>query len=120
MNGKGRVFFIAMGDRPENWQNAFFLNLLAGGIRWSLGEPKPTFPKICSSPRPATLTFLQISVRRQSKSTRREISRVFSRSRQLCQLTSWIFSCAQLPELRARKKNQIALRQAAPRCLAPV
>src|SRR6267143_3098058 len=40
MNGKGRVFFIAMGDRPENWQNAFFLNLLAGGIRWSLGEAK--------------------------------------------------------------------------------
>ena len=40
MNGKGRVFFVAMGDRPENWQNAFFLNLLAGGIRWSLGEAK--------------------------------------------------------------------------------
>jgi uncharacterized protein len=40
MNGKGRVFFVAMGDRPENWQNAFFLNLLAGGIRWSLGETK--------------------------------------------------------------------------------
>jgi type 1 glutamine amidotransferase len=40
MNGKGRVFFDALGDRPENWQNEFFLNLLAGGIRWSLGEGK--------------------------------------------------------------------------------
>ncbi|HLZ92176.1 MAG TPA: ThuA domain-containing protein [Candidatus Acidoferrum sp.] len=40
INGKGRVFFNAMGDRPENWQNEFFLNLLAGGIRWSLGEAK--------------------------------------------------------------------------------
>jgi type 1 glutamine amidotransferase len=40
MNGKGRVFFIAMGDRPENWQNEFFLNLLGGGIRWSLGDAK--------------------------------------------------------------------------------
>lgn len=40
MNGKGRVFFVAMGDRPENWQNDFFRNLLAGGIRWSLGEAK--------------------------------------------------------------------------------
>ncbi len=40
MNGKGRVFFVAMGDRPENWQNDFFLNLLAGGIRWSLGDAK--------------------------------------------------------------------------------
>jgi type 1 glutamine amidotransferase len=38
MHNKGRVFYTAMGDRPENWQNPFFLNLLAGGIRWSLGE----------------------------------------------------------------------------------
>jgi uncharacterized protein len=40
MNGKGRVFFTALGDRPENWQNPFHLNVLAGGIRWSLGEAK--------------------------------------------------------------------------------
>ena len=38
MHGKGRVFYTAMGDRPENWENEFFLNLLAGGIRWSIGE----------------------------------------------------------------------------------
>lgn len=38
MEGKGRVFYSAIGDRPENWSNAFFLNLLAGGIRWSIGE----------------------------------------------------------------------------------
>jgi type 1 glutamine amidotransferase len=38
MHGKGRVFYTAMGDRPENWKNEFFLNLLAGGIRWSIGE----------------------------------------------------------------------------------
>src|SRR6266480_1753970 len=37
MEGKGRVFYTAIGDRPENWSNAFFLNLLAGGIRWSIG-----------------------------------------------------------------------------------
>jgi uncharacterized protein len=36
--GKGRVFYTAMGDRPENWKNEFFLNLLAGGIRWSIGD----------------------------------------------------------------------------------
>ena len=35
---KGRVFYTAMGDRPENWKNEFFLNLLAGGIRWSIGD----------------------------------------------------------------------------------
>ncbi len=38
MQNKGRVFFTAPGDRPENWQNPFFLNHLAGGIRWTLGE----------------------------------------------------------------------------------
>jgi len=45
MNGKGRVFFDALGDRPENWENEFFLNLLAGGIRWSLGEAKANLSK---------------------------------------------------------------------------
>lgn len=38
MHGKGRVFYTAMGDRPENWQNGFFLNLLDGGIRWAMGD----------------------------------------------------------------------------------
>jgi uncharacterized protein len=38
MHGKGRVFYTAMGDRPENWKNKFFQNLLAGGIRWSIGD----------------------------------------------------------------------------------
>ena len=38
MHGKGRVFYTAIGDRPENWQNEFHLNLLAGGIRWALGD----------------------------------------------------------------------------------
>jgi hypothetical protein len=38
MQGKGRVFFTAMGDRPENWKKEFFLKSLAGGIRWSVGN----------------------------------------------------------------------------------
>ena len=37
-HGKGRVFYTAMGDRPENWKNEFFLNLLGGGIRWAIGD----------------------------------------------------------------------------------
>lgn len=36
--GRGRVFYNAIGDRPENWQNLFNLNLLAGGIRWAMGD----------------------------------------------------------------------------------
>ena len=38
MQGKGRVFYDAIGDRAENWQNTFHLNLLAGGIRWAIGD----------------------------------------------------------------------------------
>lgn len=38
MHGKGRVFYMAMGDRPENWKDDFFLNLLGGGIRWAIGD----------------------------------------------------------------------------------
>jgi len=40
MEGKGRVFYTAIGDRPENWSNLFFLDLLAGGIRWSMGDQR--------------------------------------------------------------------------------
>ena len=38
MDGKGRVFFTAIGDRPENWEIPFFVNLLGGGIRWAIGD----------------------------------------------------------------------------------
>jgi uncharacterized protein len=40
MEGKGRVFYTAIGDRPENWANPFFLNLLSGGIRWAIGDAR--------------------------------------------------------------------------------
>jgi uncharacterized protein len=40
MDGRGKVFYTAVGDRPENWENQFHLNLLAGGIRWSIGDAK--------------------------------------------------------------------------------
>jgi type 1 glutamine amidotransferase len=40
MEGKGHVFYTAIGDRPENWSSPFFLNLLGGGIRWAIGDAK--------------------------------------------------------------------------------
>jgi len=45
MHGKGRVFYTAMGDRPENWQIPFFLNLVAGGIRFALGDANADLPQ---------------------------------------------------------------------------
>jgi len=44
MHGEGRVFYTAIGDRPENWQNAFFQNLLAGGIRWTIDDVNASIP----------------------------------------------------------------------------
>ncbi len=38
MHGKGRVFYTAMGDRPENWEDPFLVNLVGGGIRWAIGD----------------------------------------------------------------------------------
>ena len=42
MYGRGRVFYTAIGDRPENWKNEFFLHLLGGGIRWAIGDVSPS------------------------------------------------------------------------------
>jgi uncharacterized protein len=41
MHGEGRVFYTAIGDRPENWGDPFFLNLLEGGIRFALRDVNP-------------------------------------------------------------------------------
>jgi type 1 glutamine amidotransferase len=38
LEGKGRVFYTAIGDRPENWSSPAFLNLLGGGIRWTIRD----------------------------------------------------------------------------------
>jgi uncharacterized protein len=44
MQGRGKVFYTALGDRPENWQNSFLLNVLSGGVRWSIGDAKASIP----------------------------------------------------------------------------
>ena len=36
--GKGRVWFTAMGHREDVWTNPIFQDILVGGIKWSLGE----------------------------------------------------------------------------------
>jgi type 1 glutamine amidotransferase len=40
MENKGRVFYTAIGDRPENWSDPFFLHLLGGGIRWAIRDAR--------------------------------------------------------------------------------
>ena len=43
-HGAGRVFYAAMGDREETWENAFFLTMLAGGIRWAIRDVDAQIP----------------------------------------------------------------------------
>jgi type 1 glutamine amidotransferase len=36
--GKGRVFYTAMGHREDVWTNPTFQQILIGGVKWALGE----------------------------------------------------------------------------------
>lgn len=38
MEGKGRVWYTAMGHREDVWTNPIFQQMLVGGIKWALGE----------------------------------------------------------------------------------
>ena len=38
MEGKGRVWYTAMGHREDVWTNPIFQQILVGGIKWALGE----------------------------------------------------------------------------------
>ncbi|HEV3236532.1 MAG TPA: PVC-type heme-binding CxxCH protein, partial [Gemmataceae bacterium] len=39
--GKGRVFYTALGHDERTWKNAGFHKLLEAGIRWAAGQTKP-------------------------------------------------------------------------------
>ena len=38
MEGRGRVWYTAMGHREDVWTNPIFQKILVGGIKWALGE----------------------------------------------------------------------------------
>ena len=57
MHGHGKVFYTAIGDRPENWQNEFHLNLLAGGVRWAIGEVHASIPPNLKTAAPGYATI---------------------------------------------------------------
>src|SRR5258708_7338266 len=40
MDGKGRVFYTPIGDRPENWACPFFLDVRGCGLRWAIFNRK--------------------------------------------------------------------------------
>jgi len=42
--GKGRVWYTAMGHREDVWTNPIFQQILVGGIQWALGETTAGVP----------------------------------------------------------------------------
>lgn len=49
-HGRGRVFYTALGHRPEVWADERFLRHVAEGIRWSAGRPPGPEPAAKASP----------------------------------------------------------------------
>ena len=54
--GKGRVWYTAMGHREDVWTNPLFQNILSGGIQWALGDAPAEVPANLPSAAPGAYT----------------------------------------------------------------
>lgn len=54
--GKGRVWYTAMGHREDVWTNPTFQQILIGGIKWALGEVSADIPPNLKETAPEALT----------------------------------------------------------------
>lgn len=54
--GKGRVWYTAMGHREDVWTNPTFQAILIGGVRWALGEVKADVKPNLKEAAPGALT----------------------------------------------------------------
>jgi hypothetical protein len=54
--GKGRVWFTAMGHREDVWTNPIFQQILIGGVKWALGEVKADVPPNIKETAPGAYT----------------------------------------------------------------
>jgi type 1 glutamine amidotransferase len=54
--GKGRVFYTAMGHREDVWTNPVFQDILVGGIQWALGEKEAEVPPNIKEAAPGAYT----------------------------------------------------------------
>jgi len=54
--GKGRVFYTAMGHREDVWTNPTFQEILVGGIKWALGDVKAEVPPNIKTAAPEAYT----------------------------------------------------------------
>ncbi len=56
MEGKGRVWYTAMGHREDVWTNPIFQQILVGGIKWALGEVPAEVPPNIKEAAPGAYT----------------------------------------------------------------
>lgn len=56
MEGKGRVWYTAMGHREDVWTNPVFQQILSGGIRWALGDAVAEVPPNIKEAAPGAYT----------------------------------------------------------------
>ena len=54
--GKGRVFYTAMGHREDVWTSETFQNILIGAIRWTTGEVDADTPANLLEVAPGAMT----------------------------------------------------------------
>ncbi len=54
--GKGRVWYTAMGHREDIWTNPIFQDMLVGGLKWALGEIAAEVPPNLQTTAPGAYT----------------------------------------------------------------
>ncbi len=54
--GKGRVYYSALGHREDVWTNETFQNMLIGAIRWTTGEADTEIPANIKEVAPGAMT----------------------------------------------------------------
>lgn len=54
--GKGRVFYTAMGHRDDIWTNPTFQNIVVGAIKWTTGDVKAAVPPNLKEAAPEAMT----------------------------------------------------------------
>lgn len=54
--GRGRVWFTAMGHREDVWTNPIFQDILVGGVKWALGEVNADVPANLKETAPGAYT----------------------------------------------------------------
>ena len=54
--GKGRIFYTAMGHREDIWTNPTFQNILVGAIRWTTRDVDAVVPPNLAEAAPGAMT----------------------------------------------------------------